>query len=220
MSEMRWLFPPIFLVLLLLLLEQSGVAATLRKGILQGTKEANLRAGPGVEHGIKGVVKENEQLTVQAQEGEWYLVETAAGQRGYIYKDFIKLAGEEPVGAFPGSETAKVAPAESKEIGKTAAADSLTTEQKPPAHIAPAEKIAQPALPSAPQRQPSAAAPKSDERRTSNNKAPSLIELLNGREGDMMIWAGIAIVFFLIGWVFGGHYYVRRDRTRRTRLRF
>jgi uncharacterized membrane protein len=36
----------------------------------------------------------------------------------------------------------------------------------------------------------------------------------------MMLWAAIAIVFFLIGWICGGHYYLRRDRARRTRLRF
>ena len=56
--------------------------------------------------------------------------------------------------------------------------------------------------------------------RVATDKASSLIELLEGREGDMMLWAGIAIVFFLIGWIFGGHYYLRRDRARRTRLRF
>jgi hypothetical protein len=221
MLETRWLLLSIFFVLLLLFFEQLAGAAALRKGVLQGTREANLRVGPGVEHGVKGIVKENEQLTVEGQEGDWYLVETAAGQRGYLYKNFIKLVGEEQAGTVVVTEpkTVRSAADESKDLNKAPATDTSTTEQRSPLPVPP-QKITQPALPPASPNQPAGATRKTDERRTSNNKAPSLIELLEGREGDMMLWAGIAIVFFLIGWIFGGHYYLRRDRARRTRLRF
>jgi len=51
-------------------------------------------------------------------------------------------------------------------------------------------------------------------------KAPSLIQRLEGRESDVMIWSTIAVVFFLLGWVSGGIHARRRERSRRTRLRF
>lgn len=51
-------------------------------------------------------------------------------------------------------------------------------------------------------------------------KAPSLIQRLEGREGDVMIWLAIAAVFFLVGWIGGGFHARRRERSRRTRLRF
>jgi Bacterial SH3 domain len=220
LAKRRFLFS-IFFVLLSLLVEQLSVAATSKKGVVQGTREANLRVGPGVEHGVKGIVKENEQVTVEGQEGDWYLVETAAGQRGYLHKNFIKFVGEEQAGTVVVTEpkTVRSAADESKDLNKAPATDTSTTEQRSPLPVPP-QKITQPALPPASPNQPAGATRKTDERRTSNNKAPSLIELLEGREGDMMLWAGIAIVFFLIGWIFGGHYYLRRDRARRTRLRF
>jgi len=46
------------------------------------------------------------------------------------------------------------------------------------------------------------------------------MELLEGRERDMVLWLTIAVAFFLIGWICGGNYYLRRDRIRRTKLRF
>jgi hypothetical protein len=51
-------------------------------------------------------------------------------------------------------------------------------------------------------------------------KAPSLIQRLEGRESDLMIGLTIAVVFFLVGWICGGIHARRRDRSRRTRLRF
>ena len=51
-------------------------------------------------------------------------------------------------------------------------------------------------------------------------QSPSIIEMLEGRESDLTLWASIAAVAFIIGWICGGNYYLRRDRTRRTKLRF
>jgi len=201
------------LVLVLLLFEQSDMAAAPRKGLVQGTREANLRAGPGVEHSIKGTVKENEQLTVQGQEGDWYLVETAAGQKGYVYKDFLKVIGEEQVGATTADAKNEKTAADESSQAAAPVSGAAPTEQTPPPPPAPPQKLAPPL---SPPNQP----PKSDERKTPSHRAPSLIELLDGREADMILWACIAMVFFLIGWISGGHYYLRRDRARRTKLRF
>src|SRR5262245_23599356 len=51
-------------------------------------------------------------------------------------------------------------------------------------------------------------------------KSPSIIQMLEGREKDMIIWISIAAVAFVIGWILGGNYYVRRDRARSKKLRF
>ncbi len=51
-------------------------------------------------------------------------------------------------------------------------------------------------------------------------KSPSIIQMLEGRENDLIIWVSIAAVAFVIGWILGGNYYLRRDRARSKKLRF
>ena len=58
------------------------------------------------------------------------------------------------------------------------------------------------------------------EQKASGEKSPSIIQMLEGRENDLILWVSIAAVAFAIGWVFGGNYYLRRDRARSKRLRF
>jgi hypothetical protein len=223
MPAMRWFLLSIFFLPLSLVLERSCVEAAQRKATIQGARQANIRVGPGMDQGIKGILKENEQFTIEGQDGEWYLVETPAGQKGYVHQSVVKLAGEEQAPAvFTESNIAKPAVTESKDPNKpstteapaSATAQPALTETSPTKPRPPAN--AQPApLPAAPG-QPAGAVRKPDDRR----KSPSLIELLEGRETDMMLWAAIAFVFFLIGWICGGHYYLRRDRVRRNKLRF
>lgn len=66
---------------------------------------------------------------------------------------------------------------------------------------------------------PTPAAP-SVEQKIPSEKSPSVIQMLEGREEDLVIWASIAVVFFAIGWIWGGNYYLRRDRARSRKLRF
>jgi hypothetical protein len=51
-------------------------------------------------------------------------------------------------------------------------------------------------------------------------KSPSIIQMLEGREHELMIWVAIAVVAFALGWILGGNYYLRRDRARSRKLRF
>jgi hypothetical protein len=64
------------------------------------------------------------------------------------------------------------------------------------------------------------AAATADEQQTSTPSPSSLIQRLEGREDELMLWIGIAITFFVVGWVCGGNFYLRRDRNRRRKLRF
>jgi hypothetical protein len=51
-------------------------------------------------------------------------------------------------------------------------------------------------------------------------KSPSIIQMLEGRENDLILWLSIAVVSFAMGWICGGNYYLRRDRARSKKLRF
>jgi hypothetical protein len=64
------------------------------------------------------------------------------------------------------------------------------------------------------------AAATADEPPISTPKPSSLIQRLEGREDEVMLWIGIAITFFVVGWICGGNFYLRRDRNRRRKLRF
>jgi hypothetical protein len=58
------------------------------------------------------------------------------------------------------------------------------------------------------------------EQKPPGEKSPSIIQMLEGRENDLILWMSIAAVAFAIGWIFGGNYYLRRDRVRSKKLRF
>ena len=58
------------------------------------------------------------------------------------------------------------------------------------------------------------------EQKTPAEKSPSIIQMLEGRENDLILWVSIAVVSFAVGWIFGGNYYLRRDRARSKKLRF
>jgi len=51
-------------------------------------------------------------------------------------------------------------------------------------------------------------------------KPRSIMQMLEGHETELLVAAAIAVAFFSVGWVCGGNYYLRRDRRRRTKLRF
>lgn len=51
-------------------------------------------------------------------------------------------------------------------------------------------------------------------------KSPSILQMLEGHETELMIGAAIAATFFIIGWICGGNYYLRRDRLQRRKIRF
>jgi hypothetical protein len=68
--------------------------------------------------------------------------------------------------------------------------------------------------------QSSTPAPPVAEQNDPAEKSPSIIQMLEGRESDLLLWLSIAVVSFMIGWILGGTYYLRRDRVRRRKLRF
>ncbi len=69
-------------------------------------------------------------------------------------------------------------------------------------------------------RESSAATSPGAEQKIPAAKSPSIIQMLEGRENDLILGLSIAVIFFVVGWICGGNYYLRRDRARRRKLRF
>lgn len=47
-----------------------------------------------------------------------------------------------------------------------------------------------------------------------------VIKVLEGKEWEVMGWLGVALCIFILGWVCGGNYYLRRDRVKRSKVHF
>ena len=58
------------------------------------------------------------------------------------------------------------------------------------------------------------------ERQTPKGRPLTIIKLLEGKEWKILSWFGMALCIFIIGWICGGNYYLRRDRINRTKLHF
>ena len=185
------------------------------KAAVSGSPTANLRAGAGVDHPLKLTLKEGDQVTVEKAEGEWFLVAAADGQKGYIHKNLLRLAGETLAQSVAGqTPIQKVAAAQGKEPAKEATPPAAVGPASQSPTVAPTKaggssKTTPPATVSAaaPQREPEA-------------KSQSILQMIEGHEAEVKIAALVAAIAFVLGWFCGGSYYIRRERRARRRLRF
>lgn len=58
------------------------------------------------------------------------------------------------------------------------------------------------------------------ERRVVRGRRIPLILLLEGKKWEILRWLGVFVCIFVLGWICGGSYYLRRERAQRSRLRF
>jgi hypothetical protein len=182
---------PVCLLQAILMIEDSNCEAAEKKAVVFATPVANLRRGGGFKHQIKATLKEGDQVTVAKLEGEWYQVTVADGQSGLVHKSLLKFADEASPGAS--SSPASQAPRAPNPVATT-----------------PTSK------PTAPAKAPAS----QDSSIGTADKSPSVLQMMEGHEKEVMIAAAVGAGCFIIGWVLGGHYYLRRDRTRRRRIQF
>jgi len=90
--------------------------------------------------------------------------------------------------------------AQRSDAAQTAAPAVAKTDKSPPAAVAAAPVEAARANPA-------------------DGKSPSLLQLLEAHEKEVKIALVVAGVAFVLGWVCGGFYFVRRERKYRRRLR-
>jgi hypothetical protein len=217
MAKWRSLLPCLALLWSTLLLDGPFLLAAEKNATVFGTPTANLRAGAGVEHALKLTLKEGDQVTVEKLEGDWYLVTTADGQKGYIHKNLLKVA-EEGSAQIPvaQAEKTKSSDGEKKEPATKDTGITAKVPQNPQAQNGPAGKSVKPASPS----RSTATPPRALQPKIPEAKSPSLLQMLEGHEAEVKIGLLIASVAFILGWFCGGHFYVRRERKRRSRLSF
>ncbi len=111
---------------------------------------------------------------------------------------------------------------------KTDSSNSKTTKSEKPEVVSPAEKtpvsgksVVTPRVPeSRLPAKPTGSMAKPPEQEVPAGKSPSILQMLEGHETELFVAVAIALAFFLVGWICGGNYYLRRDRRRRTKLRF
>jgi hypothetical protein len=208
-----------FLVLICL---ASPVQAGENRAIIQDASGANLRSGPGMSFPVVNILGENAPLTIQGRSGDWYFVTTAEGQKGYVHQSLMRVVGERMSPTAGKDEISSTPPEARTPVQST----PQPTPPTPPKAEAKADTESSPAggeltvaAPAA-ATNPAPAVAEADESESNRPRSRPLIDLLEGRESDLVIWAAIAIISFLIGWISGGNYYLRRDRHRRTKLRF
>jgi len=195
------------------------VGAAEKKATVFGSPTANMRAGAGIDQPLKLTLKEGDQVTVEKLDGEWYQVTTSDGQTGYVHKNLLKLVDESA--AQQTAPAQKSVAADIKEAAKIGAVETPSAQSasvpavvanespKPPTPPAPTPKAAVPTA-----RPTRAEAPKA-----ADSKSPSGLQMLEGHETELKIGFLIAGIAFLLGWLCGGSYYLRRERKSWRKLR-
>lgn len=179
-----------------------GWAVQAARGKIERENYVNFRSGPGLSHPPMTVLRRGEEVEVEGREGNWYRVSLSDGRKGYVYWEFVEVAGKLEPGPKaepqekppPITATAKEKPAEQAAERTEEEKEGLAVSVEPP-------------LP-----QPEKAAAKGD--------LPAIIEVLEKRGWNMLVWVVAGICIFILGWICGGNYYLRRDRIRRTKIHF
>lgn len=184
---------------LFLLSFESSLAADGRKAIVQGASHANLRSGPNRELPSIAILKEGDEVIVEGEAGAWYRVALTYGRKGYLHKSLVKLIEDHQV--------------------QVALTEQIAVESQTP--VKPSEASKPSKLPtSQPVGGTEELKTKPTNSTTTAENPRSFWQFLEGREDELWLCLATGLVFFIIGWIFGGSYYVRRERARRTKLRF
>jgi hypothetical protein len=191
----RLFFLPVCLLQVVILFEGSSAGGAEDKAVVAGALTASPRAGAGVDQALKATLIEGER---EHFEEESYQVTATDGQTGFINTSFLKVGSEAPEVAQKAGKNGVEKPTR-KSISMVAAAPqsgvgsaSTTHNQRPTAKAPPAAA----------------------------EKSPSILQMLEGHENEIVIAAAVAAAFFFVGWICGGNYYLRRDRKRRNKIRF
>jgi hypothetical protein len=206
---------PIFLLAIFLLSVSWRTETPEKKGYLRGNVPSDLRADPGGEQPLKSNLKFADWFFVRSEERTRSLVVAADAQKESVRQSLLKFV-DEAAAQTTGDDSSKVSSDKSKESTQKTAPTAPAKPQPPPGVKAKtAESRSKASSPAK-----SATPVDTSQEQKSAAKSPSILQMLEGRETELMIAAAIAATFFLIGWICGGHYSLRRDRRRRTKIRF
>jgi uncharacterized protein YgiM (DUF1202 family) len=184
----------LYILFLWLALPGVGEAAELvhKRGKIDRESFVNLRSGPDVSFPSRAVLRKGDEIVVESEEDSWYRVALPDGRKGYVHKTLVSVSGA---------------------VEKQSVVRSQPLTAAPPPVVRPPEAI------EAKAELPSPAQP-SESKAAARGKPLPVIRLLEGKEGEILWWLTAALCVFIIGWICGGNYYLRRDRQRRSKLHF
>lgn len=170
---------------------------------IHGQPFVNLRSGPDLSHPAKEVLREGQEVRVEKEEGNWYLVTLADGRHGYVHRTLVRFSDKPPEKENQQPEkTKRIEPAEATRESNVSKPSAVRPTRE--------ERRVEP---------PSASMPDSAARIPKAQPLP-VSKVLEGREWEMLGWFGVAFCIFVVGWICGGNYYLRRDRIKRTKIHF
>jgi hypothetical protein len=206
----------IFLLAILFLIVSSHTGTAANKAIVPANAPVNLGAGSGVEQPFSP--RFMNLAPVAAEEWGWKRhAGIATDHRSEpVHENSWKFVNEAAAQTSDPGAPSKI-PAEPKESTKKSDSKTPAKVQTPPAG-----KTARTAPPSKASPPAKSVAPVDDslERKMPPVKSPSILQMLEGHETELTVATTIAVAFFIIGWICGGNYHLRRDRRRRTKIRF
>jgi hypothetical protein len=198
MLRMLWSSPRVLVLFLGLLILAGGVDVALGSALTAVTNGAG-------------------QVGIDKIEAESSLISSSDAQRAFIFKHLLSIADETaapftPSGPSPAQKSA--ANIEVKETAKQPEGATPVASAPAPITTVPAQAVPSPVI-KAP---PSAAQPAAP--KAAAAKPQSILQMIEGHETEFKIGILIAAGSFVLGWICGGSYYVRRERKRRGKLRF
>ncbi len=202
---------------------------TERRARVAGASHVNLRSGPGISHPPVTILKNGEEVNVEKLEGSWYRISLPDGLRGYVYAELIHFLPQKAEQEQTAAPATPLTPTIEVSLeGSTPQLHPETVRQEPvveqPEGVLPipieaqVEVLVDKTLASPPEIESSP--PKTEEVVPHKIETFVPVNAIQGRGWETVSWILIPSCIFVLGWILGGNYYLRRDRIERTKLRF
>ena len=183
--------------------------------MIAGASHVNLRSGPGISHPALKILRSGEEVDVERLEGSWYRISLSDGKRGYVYEGFLYLLGKEEI------EVAKI-DSVTERVREVVEKQPFTEQRETPKKVDLTESDGGREKNSSkvPRRQPEILNVQLVEKELPEAKTLLAIEMGRVQLLEIAAWFAAALCIFILGWVFGGNYYLRRERNERNKLHF
>jgi hypothetical protein len=218
MLRLLWGSSQVIILVLGLLIIDGAVDAEDQRAIVIRISMPHLSGTDVLVPAITAITNHAGQLVIDQTAAEAYLISHGDIQRAFIDTHLVTIADDTaaPVNPSLPSPTQKSAniEVEVKETVKQPGISTSPSSSTALATTAPAQSAPTPVTKSAsPAAQPAAPKP-------ATAKPQSILQMIEGHEAEFKIGVLIAAGSFVLGWICGGSYYVRRERRRRGKLRF
>jgi hypothetical protein len=217
MLRLPWSPSQLVIVLSAFLFFNCSVAAAEKESLNNPISMAPPSVTAGFTPVLAANVEEPESVVDKIAADNWYLFDDRESLNAFIQKYLLNIADETaaPAPSIAPPVAQKSAAAEVKEVAKEPAASRAPSPMPAPTVTPPASPaVSPPAVKASPLTHPPAPT------KPAPAKPQSILQMIEGHEEEFKISVVIALGSFVLGWICGGSYYVRRERKRRGKLRF